>query len=129
MNDVEKAEQAVKNAQGQIDSIHALLQEYGGDLIQILMEPLGAKKPTEPKVEEFDCPNGATLVVNDGLPHNGTGYNRPYPCKVTVTPLGEPGPVVRECSLGGLPYSLREQMYHRGIGDSEKVRVIVEEIE
>ena len=140
MNSVQKAEQAVKNAREARDTCVELADAYclevgrlQTQLDQALKELEKAKKP---EVWEGDFANG--LQLRDPMVFGSTA-SFGYPCKVTVRPLGGPGPLVFESEVSR---SYMDSWFippRNCVGSVEcmriahligkKVRVTVEEIE
>lgn len=133
MDNVSRAEQAVRNAQDQLDAAtfgaaeaDYLLRLSKESLDQALKELEKARKP---KVWEKECLLGVDIVrtLNEV-----TEETQPfdYPCKVTVRPLGGPEPVVIDLPPFATVSPVRP-LDGLGIynGTTKKLRLTLEEVE
>ena len=135
---LQKAEQAVKNWEREVESYRAYENHYSVQrqkaqegLGQALRELEKAKKPGI-KTFHFESSEGCRITGYNQGPAS-CPLNVDYPCKVTVRPLGGPEPVVLEAFVDSTCVNVPsgQLTLHRGclaplVG--KKVRVIVEEI-
>ena len=123
-NSVQKAEQAVKNAQSQLDSCEGWTRNAKRLLDQALKELEKAKKLRNTEV--FDCSEGLRLAVVNNHQRSDTVYILDYPCKVTVRPLGGPA-LCEEIVCGDRSLNIATQtLYRAGFRDGDVLRIAVE---